>query len=112
MNEENGKHFHTSIRGDWGGFGGWGVDGIPILFCADVSSKVRMRHCLRTSQIPEEEQFVPLPSFKKNDKRGSALGSFGIFLILVPICNQDFDLPRRLDYYIHNSLAACLVLIQ
>ena len=88
------------------------MDGIPILFCADVSSKVRMRHCLRTSQIPEEEQFVPLPSFKKNDKRGSALGSFGIFLILVPICNQDFDLPRRLDYYIHNSLAACLVLIQ
>lgn len=49
---------------------------------------------------------------KKNDKRVSALGSFSIFLILVPICNQDFGLPRRLDYYIHNSLAAHLVLIQ
>ena len=75
-------------------------------------SKVRTGHCLRTSQIPEEEQFVPLPSLKKNDKKGSALGSFSIFLILVPICNQDFGLPRRLDYYIHNSLAARLVLIQ
>lgn len=57
---------------------------------------------------------MPLPSLKKDKVAGgwSALGSFSIFLIIVPICNQDFGLPRRLDYYIHNSLADSLFPIQ
>lgn len=69
---------------------------------------------MRTSQIPGREQSMPLPSLKKDKVAGgwSALGSFSIFLIIVPICNQDFGLPRRLDYYIHNSLADSLFPIQ
>lgn len=38
MNDENGSIFTTTIRGD-GGLLGWGGDGIPILFCVDVSFK-------------------------------------------------------------------------
>lgn len=34
-----GSIFTTTIRGDGGGFWGWGGDGVPILFCVDVSFK-------------------------------------------------------------------------
>lgn len=77
-----------------------------------VSSSGENKALFRTSQIPEEEQYLFHLKKKKKDKRGSALGSFGIVLIILPICNQDFGHPRRLDCNIHNSLAFSLLLIQ
>lgn len=77
-----------------------------------VSSNGENKALFGMSQIPEEEQCLFRLKKKKKDKRGSALGCFSIVLIIVSICNQDFGLPRRLDYDIHNSLAVSLLPIQ
>lgn len=68
---------------------------------------VRTRYCSKISQIPGEGG--------KKGKGGEGAVCFrqlSIVLIIVPICNQDFGLPRRLDYDIHNSLVVSLLPIQ
>lgn len=82
-----------------------------MVFCAlPYLLMIRTRHCLEQARYLKSSP--RLLTLKKKDKRGSALGRFNVFLIIVPICNQDCGLPRRLDYDIHNSLAVILLAIQ
>lgn len=107
------KHFLDHCWGRLVGLFRRGSDAVHTLFRVDMSSnenKAWFKNKPDTWRRAVQASF--LLKKKKKKTKEVCFRQLSIFLIIVPICNQDFGLPRRLDYDIHNSLAVSLLLIQ